>query len=126
MFRITTIFLCVLFLAAVAGRYSAEESVRAAQEELERLDAEYAEEARKVQMLRAEVAYLESPDRLAKIARATTDLRPPVAEEMLSAREFRSAMAGEEAAPAQEMETPPLDDAIITNAIAMAQLARGE
>ena len=124
MFRITTIFLCVLFLAAVAGRYSAEESVRATEKELERLNSEYTEEARQVQMLRAEIAYLENPDRLAKIARAKTDLRPPEPNEILTARQFRSAMAGEELAPIEE--TQPLNDAIIANAIAMAQLADGE
>lgn len=124
MFRITTIFLCVLFLAAVAGRYSAEESVRAAKEELEKLDTEYAEEVRQVQMLRAEIAYLENPDRLSKIAAAKTDLRPPEATEMLNAKEFRSAMAGEETEA--ETELPPLNDAIIANAIAMVQLADGE
>lgn len=124
MFRITTIFLCVLFLAAVAGRYSAEESVRAAQEELERLEAEHIEEARQVQMLRAEIAYLEGPERLAKVARAATDLRPPEASEMLNARQFKSAMAGEVIDDA--VDTPLLNDSVIANAIAMAQLGGGE
>ena len=125
MFRITTIFLCVLFLASVAGRYSAEESVRAVQEEMERLDAEYSEEARRVQMLRAEIAYLESPERLVRIAEAKTDLRPPASHELLTARQFKSAMAGEDVAPPLDNQTP-LDDSIITNAIAMAQYADGE
>ncbi len=125
MFRITTIFLCVLFLAAVAGRYSAEESVRAAQQELERLEAERLEEARQVQMLRAEVAYLESPDRLAKVARATTDLRPPQTTEILNAHQFKSAMTGR--GDGEDLQTPPpLNNEIIANAIAMAQLAEGE
>ncbi|MEO1252486.1 MAG: hypothetical protein AAFW81_09090 [Pseudomonadota bacterium] len=124
MFRITTIFLCVLFLAAVAGRYSAEESVRAAQEELDRLEKEQASEVRQIQMLRAEIAYLESPDRLAKIARATSALRPPERDEIMSARAFHAAMAGEEATPAH---TPsPFEDDAITNAIAMAELPETE
>lgn len=124
MFRITTIFLCVLFLAAVAGRYSAEESVRAAQEELQRLEAEHQYERQQVQMLRAEIAYLEGPDRLAKVARATTALRPPAPGEILSAREFKSAMIGEADAP--DSNEVPLNDQVIANAIAMAQLAEQE
>lgn len=121
MFRLTSIFLCALFLAAVAGRYSAEESVSAAQEALAQLDAEYADEARRVQMLRAEIAYLEGPERLAKVARATTDLRPPAPDALLSARQFRSAMIGEDTAPAPA--PTPLHSDVIENAIAMVQLA---
>ncbi len=121
MFRLTSIFLCALFLAAVAGRYSAEESVSAAQEALEQLDAEYADEARRVQMLRAEIAYLEGPERLAKVARATTDLRPPAPDALLSAQQFKSAMIGVDAAASPTVRTPHGD--IIENAIAMVQLA---
>ena len=120
MFRITSIFLCALFLAAVAGRYSAEESVGAAHEELQRLDVEYAEELRRVQMLRAEIAYLESPERLVKVARATTDLRPPKSESLLTAQQFRSAMIGEENQP--ETGGPAEENKVIRNAIAVAQL----
>jgi len=119
MFRITSIFLCALFLAAVAGRYSAEESVSAAQEALLQLEAEYAEEARRVQMLRAEIAYLESPERLAKVARATTDLRPPEPETLLTAQQFESAMIGDEGAP---IEADPTGNAV-DNAIVVVQLA---
>lgn len=119
MFRITSIFLCALFLAAVAGRYSAEESVSAAHEALGQLDVEYAEEARRVQMLRAEIAYLESPERLAKVARATTDLRPPPPDALLTAQQFQSAMIGDEFKPAPGAPT----DNAIGNAIAMVQLA---
>lgn len=126
MFRITTIMLCVFFIAAVAGRYSAEESVRSAEEELRRLDVEYAEEVRQVQMLRAEIAYLESPDRLAKIARSKTDLRPPAPDELLSPDEFVTAMTGETEEALEKQRQAPLNDAIIANAIAMAQLAGDE
>ncbi len=118
MFRITSIFLCALFLAAVAGRYSAEESVGAAHEALQQLDAEYADEARRVQMLRAEIAYLESPERLAKVARATTDLRPPAADALLTAQEFKSAMIGDEATPADSAPT----DKSIEKPIVVVQL----
>ena len=121
MFRLTSIFLCALFLAAVAGRYSAEESVGAAQEALAQLDVEYADEARRVQMLRAEIAYLEGPERLAKVARATTDLRPPAPEALLNAQQFKSAMIGEDAAPAPTAS--PVHGDVIENAIAMVQLA---
>ena len=113
MFRITSIFLCALFLAAVAGRYSAEESVSAANEALQQLDAEYADEARRVQMLRAEIAYLESPERLAKVARATTDLRPPPADALLTAQEFKSAMIGDEAAPAGAAPSKPVERSMV-------------
>lgn len=121
MFRLTSIFLCALFLAAVAGRYSAEESVSSAQEALAQLELEYADEARRVQVFRAEIAYLEGPERLAKVARATTDLRPPAPEALLSARQFQSAMIGEDAPPPPA--PPPFRGEAGGNAIAMVQLA---
>ncbi len=120
MFRITSIFLCALFLAAVAGRYSAEESVSSAQEALERLDVEHAEEMRRVQMLRAEIAYLESPERLAKVARATTDLSPPEPGSLLTAQQFKSAMVGDEDQLDGADAIP--NDNVIENAIAVAAL----
>ena len=120
MFRITSIFLCALFLAAVAGRYSAEESVSSAQEALERLEVEHAEEMRRVQMLRAEIAYLESPERLAKVARATTDLAPPEPGSLLTAQQFKSAMVGDE--DQQDGADAIPNDNVIENAIAVAAL----
>ena len=78
MIRISTIFLCLLLAAAAAGRYQAEVAVREARSELRNLEEQKAKELRAIQMLRAEVAYLESPDRLAKIARSETELRPTI------------------------------------------------
>ena len=119
MFRITTLFFCALFLAAVAGRYRAEESVQNAREELLKLEAEQFEEIRQVKMLRAEIAYLENPERLARIAKATTDLRPPVTTELMTASEFRNAILGEGSV------LPPVSPAgpISNNAVAVAQLS---
>lgn len=124
MIRITTIFLCILLAAAAAGRYRAEESVRKARAELERLETERLEELRSVQMLRAETAYLENPERLAKIAETRTDLRPSEREQLLTARQFAAAV-GSDAAPAPDA-ADPLPESVIMNALAMAEMARSE
>lgn len=124
MFRITTIFLCILLTAAAVGRYRAEEEVRKAREELDKLETSQLEEQQRIQVLRAETAYLENPERLAKIAAAETDLRPSAPEQVLSARQFASAMTGEEPPAPQQDGAEPAD--VITNAIAMAQLAAAE
>lgn len=121
MIRITTIFLCLLLAAAAAGRYRAEESVKKARDELEKLETSRLEELRAIQMLRAETAYLENPDRLARIAEEQTDLRPSERNQVLSARQFAAAVGGE-SAPAEEFDSP-LPSGVIADAIAMAQAA---
>lgn len=121
MIRITTIFLCMLLAAAAAGRYRAEVSVKETRAELKRLELSKAEELQSIQMLRAEVAYLENPDRLSKIAQAKTDLRPSAQDQMLSARQFATMMNGAEFDESPFDEHAPND--VISNAIAMAQVA---
>lgn len=124
MIRITTIFLCMLLAAAAAGRYRAEVSVKETRSELRRLETSKLEELRAIQMLRAEVAYLENPNRLSKIAQAKTDLRPSEREQLLTARQLAVIMNGDDAEAAGSDDSAPGD--VITNAIAMAQLADAE
>lgn len=119
MIRITTILLCFLVAVSAAGRYQAETAVREARGELRQVKAEQTEELRAIKMLRAEVAFLENPDRLAKIAAAKTDLRPTTNEQSLSTREFAVAM-GVNATSHQSDVLQPSE--FIANAIAMAQL----
>lgn len=120
MIRITTIFLCVLLAAAAWGRYRAEVSVREARKELEQLQTSKAEELRSIQLLRAEVAYLENPERLSKIAEAKTDLRPTDRFQTVDAQQFAAAF-DENAIPIEEDSLPPAND-VILNALAMAQV----
>lgn len=122
MIRITTIFLCVLLAAAAFGRYRAEVSVRELREEIDKIETSQVEELRSIQMLRAEIAYLENPERLAKIADMKTDLRPSDGEQLMNAQEFAVAFGLEEAASAADA---PSNDAIL-NAMAMAQLTEAE
>lgn len=124
MIRIITLFLCVVLTAAAAGRYSADASVREAKQELERLDLERIEEARAIQVLRAEIAYLENPERLAKIAGLATELRPTALEQTHNARDFAALMGAEEAMP--EIEAPKPNRDFIGDALAMAQMAPSE
>ncbi len=119
MIRITTIFLCVLLAAAAFGRYRAEVSVRELREDIQQIETSQVEELRSIQMLRAEIAYLENPDRLAKVAGTKTDLRPSDSAQLVNAREF-AVLLGDtdyvaEEAPAQEGD-------VILHALAMAQL----
>ena len=120
MIRITTIFLCVLLAAAAFGRYRAEVSVRELREDIEEIETSQVEELRSIQMLRAEIAYLENPDRLAKVAVAKTDLRPSATDQLVNAREF-AALLGDSDYVAEE-DAPAPDNDVILNALAMAQL----
>ena len=124
MIRITTIFLCLLLAAAAAGRYRAEVSVRETRMELRELETSKLEEQRSIQMLRAEVAYLESPERLAKIARAKTDLRPSDQDQTQSAREFAANFGADETLSEEEPAAPESD--VILHALAMSGMAAAD
>lgn len=88
MLRLTMILLSLMLAAAAAGRFQAEASVREARAELKRLEREKSKELTQIQVLRAEIAYLESPDRLAAIATKMTDLKPLTGAQLLSADDF--------------------------------------
>lgn len=120
MIRITTIFLCVLLAAAAFGRYRAEVSVRELREDIEQIETSQVEEVRSIQMLRAEIAYLENPDRLAKVAAAKTDLRPSDSRQLVNAREFAALLGDTDYVP--EEDAPAPDSDVILHALAMAQV----
>ncbi|GJL91532.1 cell division protein FtsL [Hyphococcus sp.] len=121
MIRITTIFLCILLAAAAFGRYRAEVSVRELREDIERIETSQADELRSIQMLRAEIAFLENPERLAKVAAAKTDLRPSSGDQLVNAPEFASLIGDDEFADDEAAPAP--DGDVILHALAMAQLA---
>lgn len=88
MLRFTMLLLCLILAAAAAGRYKAEAAVRETRNELRQLDRTKAQELTTIQVLRAEVAYLESPQRLAAIAAKMTDLEPLTGSQLLTAEDF--------------------------------------
>ncbi len=100
MMRLTMIMLCFILAAAAAGRYQAEAAVRETRNELRRLDHVKSQELTSIQVLRAEVAYLESPERLATVAAKITDLEPLSGAQLMTADDFRLAF-GDGAAPDQ-------------------------
>ncbi len=92
MLRLASLVFCILLAIASAGRYRAEVSVRAVRDDITYLEQAKADELRRIQILRAELAYLESPDRLEKIAREMTPLRPASGRQFLSSQEFLAAV----------------------------------
>ena len=118
MVRATMILLCLVLLAAAAGRYKAEVSVRDAREELKELEDGKSQELSRIQVLRAEVAYLESPDRLARIAARYTDLAPLAGSQLMTADEFLLALG--EGAGSAPHENSPAEGDVIMHALAMA------
>ncbi|MBI1394079.1 MAG: hypothetical protein GC152_15205 [Alphaproteobacteria bacterium] len=99
--RLSLFVLCLVLFAAAAGRYRAEASLQATERRISALEHRRAEEARAIQMLRAEIAVLESPERLARLADAHTDLAPPASDRLLSADDFLLAFGK----PADEVDT---------------------
>ncbi|MEZ5921381.1 MAG: hypothetical protein R3C60_08535 [Parvularculaceae bacterium] len=91
MMRITTLLLCLILAAAAAGRYKAEIAVRAAKGEIHSLEKKKSAELSDIQVLRAEVAYLESPERLEDIAEKFTELEPLSGSQLMTAEDFEVA-----------------------------------
>jgi len=118
------ILLCLLLAAAAWGRYRVEVSVREARRDIHALNHTKAKELSEIQTLRAEVAYLESPDRLAKIASSVTDLQPLASNQLLTAEDFVSEF-GDGKTPAPTAPTQP-DGDFIAHALAMADVAPAE
>ena len=94
MLRIATLLLCLLLAAASAGRYRAEVAVQETRKDIERLQREQEDEKRRIQVLRAELAFLESPDRLANIAEEQSDLQPLSGRQFYSTSEFIAILTG--------------------------------
>jgi hypothetical protein len=93
MMRFTTFLLCLILAAAAAGRYKAEIAVRETKSEARALDRQKAEELSSIQVLRAEVAYLERPERLAEIAQTYTGLAPLKGAQLMTAEDLELAFA---------------------------------
>lgn len=93
MVRITMIVLCLLLAAAAAGRYQAEAAVREKRQEIERLQKERAAEIMAIKTLRADIAFLTNPERLARIAQSRTDLSPLSGAQLIDAEKFALAFA---------------------------------
>jgi hypothetical protein len=123
MMRFTTFLLCLLLAAAAAGRYKAEEAVREKKREIERLDRAKSKAVADIQLLRAEVAFLENPDRLAKIAEQVTSLAPLTGAQILTAEDFRVAFKAPAAPEASAVRGAPVSR---TAAIDLASAERIE
>ncbi|HBK92846.1 MAG TPA: hypothetical protein DDZ68_14355 [Parvularcula sp.] len=95
MMRFTTFLLCLILAAAAAGRYKAEIAVRETKSEARALDRQKAEELSAIQILRAEVAFLERPERLAEIAEDYTGLAPLSGAQLMTAEDLEFAFATE-------------------------------
>lgn len=119
MIRISMVMLCMVLFGAAAGRYKAEASVRAVDAEIRELAAQKVAQQRAIQVLRTELAQLESPDRLAELAEAHTELKPLSGAQLLTSDDFLVAFGRPETpdsdfansgdAPAREVpaQTPP-------------------
>ena len=117
MIRLTMILLCLMLAGAVAGRYQAEVRVKQLKEDIRALERVKSKELTEIQLLRAEIAYLESPERLAVIAERTTSLAPLTGRQLLSAEEFVAVLGNEDRT---DRPAPPSDVDAILHAIAMA------
>lgn len=119
MIRITLLLLGVILAAAAAGRYKAEAAVRETRKELQALERDKAEELRRLRTLRMEIAYLENPDRLARIVGRSNGLGPLASAQVFSAAEYRLAFGGTK--PSTNAAAVPKS----VEAIAIAELGDG-
>lgn len=118
MIRITMIFLCFILAAAAAGRYQAEVRVKEKNEQLRTLDRLKMKEIAEIKLLRAEIAYLESPNRLAVIAEKATTLKPLTGAQLLTADDFAVAFG----APTQQEQADQKDN-FVKEVMAVAEVS---
>ncbi|MEO0400559.1 MAG: hypothetical protein AAF224_14190 [Pseudomonadota bacterium] len=131
MIRFSTFLLCFALFVAATGRYKAETAVRVVEDEIAALEAQRRAEEREIQILRAELALLESPDRIAELARTHTDLGPVSGKQMMSADDFLLAFGGDPAAraanaAASEDNDQPSDAARVAQARANGSRVNAE
>ena len=129
MIRLSMILLWLILFGAAAGRYKAETAVREIEAEIARLEAARDAETREIKVLRAEIAYLEGPDRLAEMAREHTDLRPLSGAQLMTADDFLMAFgvgrtAGDDHAGAGARPASPSGPGGRTIAVARADEMR--
>lgn len=121
MIRTTTIFFCLLLAAAAAGRYRAENEVRSEERNIDVLRQQADGERDRIQVLRSEVAYLESPERLSSIVREWhAPLKPMKGSQMITAEQFIARFDGEPLA--QSAGAQAGDNDFIMHALAMAEI----
>lgn len=120
MLRVLMMLLCLLLAAAAAGRYQAEVRVREARREIRAIDAEKARALTEIQVLKAEIAYLEGPERLAAIARRHTDLEPLSGAQLVAAEEFLALIGAGSQIPSTDRDG---EGDVILHALAMADAA---
>ena len=94
MMRLSMIFLVLILIGAAAGRYRAEVEMRHMRGEIRKLENARQEAASDIVVLRAEIAYLESPARLARIAGLVTSLQPLNSKQMMRRDEFLTWVGG--------------------------------
>ncbi|MEM9749512.1 MAG: hypothetical protein AAF869_01030 [Pseudomonadota bacterium] len=75
MMRIIAVVALGLFAVAAVARYQTEIEAKSAEAELKRLERQIAREERRIVLLRAELAHLEDPERLRRLAAAHTGLQ---------------------------------------------------
>lgn len=117
MLRLTMILLCLMLAAAAAGRYQAEVRVRETRREINAIDAEKQKAQTEIQVLKAEIAYLEGPERLASVAARHTDLKPLTGAQLVTADEFLAMIGAGGAARPGPAEG---DNDVILHALALA------
>lgn len=116
MTRLSLMLLCLILAAAAAGRYRAEVAVRETRSEILRLERQKARAHEEIALLRAEIAYLESPERLAQLADTMTSLTPLTGAQFMTAREFVAAFSAEpERAAANPGEARAVDVASVSS-----------
>jgi len=82
--RLGSFLLVVLGFCLIAGLYLISARTQSAGKEVRRLERALDQERAAIAVLNAEIAHLESPQRLAKLAEAHLGLRPTEPEQILT------------------------------------------
>ena len=93
-FRVVDLTALVIFLALALTVYAFKTSAGAQRRDIADVEQQIRDETRAVRLLRAEVAHLEAPDRLERLARGQAGQAPVAAKQEVTAQGLPQVAAG--------------------------------
>jgi hypothetical protein len=93
-FRVVDLAALVIFLALALTVYAFKTSAGAERTDIADVEQQVRDETRQVQLLRAQVAHLESPDRLERLARTFAQQTPVAAKQEVTPQALPQVAAG--------------------------------
>ena len=102
--RMTGFLLFLIGVALTVGLYYVKTRAQTARKQAVKLERQIAQEEASLRVLQAEIAYLESPERLSELSKAHLGLEPIPVKDVITVKDIVSEFPLREPAPEEEFE----------------------